>query len=115
MPLDQSMELVLIRDLHDGRDVEQRRGDARPKRDVVVRLALEVEGQTSRGKGAKALAGGSLEAKNDRVLRQTLMPVSPGDVSGQHRSNGSVAVPNLSRHAHRLATRERRLEEREKF
>ncbi len=60
--------------------------------DVVVRVALEAEGDPPRDEGAEALACRTDELEVDRVLRKPGRPVALGDLASEYRADDAVYV-----------------------
>ena len=60
--------------------------------DIVVGVALKLEGDPAREERAKALAGVTFEARHNSIVRQAVMAVTLGDFARQHGSGGAVGV-----------------------
>ena len=60
--------------------------------DIVVGLALELEGHALGEEGAEALARRALELDVDRLVAQAGMPVSRRDDARQHRSGRTIRI-----------------------
>ena len=75
--------------------------------DIVVGIALELEGHAVGKPGTEALAGGAGELHVDGAVGQTFMAVTLGDLAGQHRAGGAVGVLDRCLDPHRRAAVER--------
>ena len=76
--------------------VRRRPDDDAPARqalaDIVVGVAVELEGDAAREPGAEALAGGAGEAHVDGAVGQAGMAVTLGHFAGQHAADGAVDI-----------------------
>ena len=83
--------------------------------DIVVGVAVELEGDAAGEERAEALAGRAGELRHDGVVRQAVVAVALGDFARQHGAGGAVGVPDRQRHAHRRAVFERGLRLRDQL
>src|SRR5690606_33530261 len=63
--------------------------------DVVVGVAFQAQVQATGVPHAEALAGGALEAEGDRRVLHALVAVLLGDLAGNPRADGAVAVADV--------------------
>src|SRR5262249_42568590 len=93
--------------------VDRRPYDDAPARealaDIVVALALELEGDAAREPGAEALTGGTGELDVDRIIGKPDMAVALGDLARKHRAGGTIGVGDRGHDTHRRAAVERGL------
>ena len=69
---------------------------------MVVGIALQLQRNALRQKGAKALAGTALEVQVDSVGRQSLGTVAAGNFTAQNRADNAVRILNRQRNRNRL-------------
>jgi len=68
--------------------------------EVVVGVALELEGDPLRDEGHEALARRALEVDVDGIGRQPLGAVAPRDLAAEARAHGAIHVANGQRRGH---------------
>ena len=78
--------------------IRRRPDDDAPARealaDIVVGVAVELEGDAARQPGAKRLTGAAGEAHVNGAVGQAGMAVTLGHLAGQHATDGAVDVAN---------------------
>src|SRR6266516_4837204 len=75
---------------------------------IIVGIADQFEGHTSSEERPEALARGPGKPRVDGAIGQPLVPVAPRDLVREHRTDGTVAVPDRHVDRNLLAALERR-------
>src|SRR5213596_3669583 len=72
--------------------------------EVVVRLALQLERESTCRKGAEALPRRARELEADSFFRQADITVAPGNLAGESGTNGAIRIADRQRSLHALAS-----------
>src|SRR5689334_10278433 len=71
---------------------------------IVVGVALKLEGDAARQKGAKTLTGSAGKARDNGVRWQAAVAVTFSDLAREHGAHGAVGILDWKGHPRRLAT-----------
>ena len=87
----------------------------KPLAEIIVGVALELEGDAARQERAKALPGRAGKPRHNGVRRQALVAIALGDCPRQHGADGTIGILDRERHPNRIAALDRRLRLRDQL